>query len=394
MSPTNPNDFGRYRLLRRVSVGGMAEIFKARVLDEDEDMPELVAIKRLLPHIEEDPELVAHFLAEARLVARLDHPLIARTLEVGRVGDSPFIAMEYVVGVDLQELMRRLVEASRRGDTALVCAVGIQAAHALDHAHHALDEQGRPFEIVHRDVSPQNFMLGATGELKLIDFGIAKYAGREGQTKTGIVKGKHAYMSPEQVRRKALDGRSDLFSLGVILWELAVGERLFRAETVLETLERVDNAEVAPPHERAPGLDHELSALIMACLSKQPEGRPARASDLATRLEAVLARLEPEGRDEAEAFPGIAQAMAVLAGAYAEFIDEDPLEQGPTLDEYRATLDALELGEDRQLLSRDPSDITVVPDTADLLEYVARLRARSPTPGQADPDPEHKEEPP
>ena len=387
-----PN-FGRYHLIRRVSIGGTAEIFKAKAMGPA-GFEKIVAIKRLLPHAEEDPDLVAHFMAESRLVALLDHPLVARIYEVGKVGGSPYLAMEYVYGIDLQELMRRLAERNELAAPELVAAIGILAAHALDYAHHLVDEAGRPCEIVHRDVSPQNFMMSATGELKLIDFGIAKYAGREGQTKTGVVKGKHAYMSPEQVRRKPLDGRSDLFSLGVILWELACGARLFRADSVLETLERVDRAEVGDPMLIRPELPGGLVSAIMACLKKDPAERPARAAATAAALEDVLATLDPDGRDEREAHPGIAHAMTVLARAYAELVGTlETTEDDLSIDEYHQALRRIELGEDLQLLSRSPSDITVVPDTSDLVEYVARLRERLPR-HDADPDPNSDEDPP
>lgn len=339
-----------------------------------------MAIKRLLPHAEEDPDLVLHFMAESRLVALLDHPLVARIYEVGRVGQRPYLAMEYVYGVDLQELMRLLTERGTLVDPVLVCAIGVQAAWALDYAHHILDELGQPCELVHRDVSPQNFMLSSSGELKLIDFGIAKYAGRQGQTRTGVVKGKHAYMSPEQVRRKPLDGRSDLFSLGVILWEFVCGARLFRAESVLETLERVDRAEVTPPSELRPDLPEALSACIMACLQKDPQHRPERAAETALALETLLADLDPQHRDEHEAHPGIAHAMTVLQAAYADLVGErGTTEDDLTIDDYEQALRRIELGDDLQLISRSPSDITVVPDTDDLVEYVARLRERLPS---------------
>lgn len=368
------SSFGRYHLIRRVSVGGTAEIFKAKAMSPG-GFEKIVAVKRLLPHAEEDPELVQHFLSESKLVALLDHPLVARIYEVGKVDQTPYLAMEYVYGVDLQELMRVLGSGPVLADPKLVCAIGIQAAHALDYAHHVVDERGRPCEIVHRDVSPQNFMMSSTGELKLIDFGIAKFAGREGQTRTGVVKGKHAYMSPEQVRRKPLDGRSDLFSLAVILWELACGERLFRAESVLETLEKVDSAAVVPPIVKVPSIPSALSEAIMRCLQRDPGDRPARASFLAEALEKILRELDPEGWDPLEAHPGIALAMTTLAAAYAElFGDRATHEADLSLDEYQQALRQVELGEDPQLARRSPSDITIVPDTSDLAEYVARLR--------------------
>lgn len=368
-----------------MSIGGTAEIFKAKAFGPM-GFEKIVAIKRLLPHAEEDPELRAHFIAESRLLALLDHPLVARVYEVGQVRapdggpGANYLAMEYVYGADLQDLQRALGERGEVADPRLVCAIGIQAARALDYAHHVVVD-GRPLSIVHRDVSPQNLMMSATGEVKLIDFGIAKYAGSEEQTKTGVVKGKHAYMSPEQVRRRPLTSRSDIFSLGVILWELATGRRLFKGDSMLETLEKVEAAEVEPPVGRGE-LPAELGAWIMRCLARDPGERPERAGLVADGLEAVLRALDPESWPAAEASPGLTRAMAIVAEAYARlFGDAGMSEHDLTVDEYKQALRALELGEDAQLARRHPSDITIVPDTSDLAEYVARLRVRLPEPG-------------
>lgn len=389
--PPAPLFFGRYQLLRRVSLGGTAEIFKAKAFGPM-GFEKIVAIKRLLPHAQEDPELLRHFVAESKLVALLDHPLIARIYEVGQIGQAGsltataaehganYLAMEYVYGADLQELQRVLTERGERANPALVCAIGIQAAHALDYAHHVV-VAGKPLAIVHRDVSPQNLMMSATGEVKLIDFGIAKFAGSEGRTKTGVVKGKHAYMSPEQVRRRPLSGCSDLFSLAVVLWELACGRRLFKCETVLETLERVEAARVEAPLSVVDGVPPALSDWIMRCLRRDPAERPHRAGILAAGLEEILKTLEPVGFDPLEANPGIAHAMTIVAREYASLLGSSGMrEDDLTIDEYYQALRAVELGEDAQLNQRSPSDITIVPDTSDLAEYVARLRDRLPVP--------------
>lgn len=386
--------FGRYHLIRRVSVGGTAEIFKAKAIGHM-GFEKIVAIKRLLPHAEEDPELLRHFIAEMKLVALLDHPLIARIYEIGEVprlgaqegvAGTNYLAMEYVYGVDLQELQRVLTERRTAADPRLVCAIGIQAAHALDYAHHVVVD-GKPMAIVHRDVSPQNLMMSASGEVKLIDFGIAKFEGSEGRTKTGIVKGKQAYMSPEQVRRKPLTGRSDMFSLGVVLWELACGQRLFKMESVLETLERVEAAEVVPPSQVVATVPQGLSDWIMACLQRDQAARPERTGDVAAGLEAVLKALDPAGWDAHEANPGIAHAMTIVAEAYATMFGSSGMrEDDLTIDEYQQALRAVELGEDAQLQRRNPSDMTIVPDTSDLAEYVARLRERLPLPEPGEDD--------
>jgi len=371
LSSARPN-FGRYQLIRRVSLGGMAEIYKAKAFGPS-GFEKVVAVKRLLPHAEEDPELVGRFVAEAKLLAQLDHPLIAKTYDVGHVDEDAtgastqhYLAMEYVYGVDLQELQHALRARGAICEARVVCAIGIQAAVALDYAHAFVDEHGVPLRIVHRDVSPQNLMLSKDGELKLIDFGIAKFAGSAMKTRTGVVKGKHAYMSPEQVRARAVDHRSDLFSLGVILWELCCGERLFKGDSVLETLELVEAAEVLPPEHKVAGVPAELSRWILRCLKKDPAERPQRAAHLADGLVHALGALDH------------AAPEAILSALYVSlFGDAGSLEDEVTIDEYMQALRAVELGEDPQL-RRERSDITIVPDTADFAAYVARLRERMP----------------
>ncbi len=372
-------DFGRYRLARRVCVGGTAEVFEAEAFDAAGAFERVVALKRLLPHAEEDEALVAAFVGEARLVAQLDHPGIAGVYELGRARGSHYLAMEYVRGRDLKQVQRRLAEDGRRAGAGLVAAVGGQVAEALAYVHGFVDASGVPLKIVHRDVSPHNLMVERSGRVKLVDFGIARYEGRGERTATGVLKGKHGYLSPEQVRREAIDGRSDLFSLGVVLWELAAGRRLFEGGSLIERLARIEAAEVPALSEVAPDIAPALEVLVMACLARDPDDRPPGAGALARGLGRLL-------RDR-----GVTQPIAEVARGYEALFGSDP-EPTPgaagSLDGYREALRAAELGQDPSLAGRGASDITLVPDTVDLRAYLAALRAPSgPGAGGAEDDP-------
>jgi serine/threonine protein kinase len=206
-----PIPFGKYLLLERINVGGMAEVFKAKAFGV-EGFERLVAVKRILPSIAEDQEFITMFVDEAKIAVQLTHANIAQIFDLGRVGDSYFIAMEYVHGKDLRAIFDR---ARKRGETVpvpMACYVAMKICEGLDYAHNKKDAAGRDLHLVHRDVSPQNVLLSYDGEVKVIDFGIAKAAGKAGKTQAGILKGKFGYMSPEQVRGLPLDRRSDIFA--------------------------------------------------------------------------------------------------------------------------------------------------------------------------------------
>ena len=206
--------FGHFTLGKRLARGGMAEVFLARQRGP-EGFDRKVAVKRILPHLAETADFVRMFLSEARLAARLSHPNIVHIYELGQVGGDYFIAMEYVDGVHAGQL----IEHARTEPIwpELIARIGADAAGALAYAHRLTDADGRPLQLVHRDVSPQNIMVSSDGIVKLVDFGIAKAASKAEETRPGVVKGKYAYMSPEQTVGRALDGRSDVFSLGVVL---------------------------------------------------------------------------------------------------------------------------------------------------------------------------------
>lgn len=354
--------FGNYVLLRRVSLGGTAEIFVARRLGAA-DTGERVALKRLLPHAAEDPAFVQMFDNEARLLSLLDHPGIARVHELGAVGASPYLVMAYIDGCDLAIALRALRAQGRRASAAAVAAIGWQAADALAYAHAFVDQAGVPLRIVHRDVSPHNLMIEATGRVRLIDFGIAKYVGGEGATAAGVVKGKHAFMSPEQVRREPLDGRSDVFSLGAVLYELASGRRLFQGESPLDTLALVEAAVVPPLGLVAPEIPAAVAGPIAAALSRRPGERPS-AAELADALRAFGAH-----SGAADLLEEVAR-LGRLARGTAEGAESR------SLGAYREALRAAELGVDEALLRRGGSDITQLPGGADLAGRLAE-RSRS-----------------
>jgi eukaryotic-like serine/threonine-protein kinase len=299
-----PVPFGRYLLLERVDVGGMAEVFAARVTD-GEGAGRLVAVKRLLPTLAEDPASVAMFLDEARIAVQLDHPSIARVDDLGQHGATYYIAMEYVPGRPLKAVMEALATRGERLALPLCALVAVRMLAALEHAHARCDGAGRPLGIVHRDVSPQNVLLSFEGEVKLIDFGLAHAGERGARQEPGVVRGKAAYLSPEQARGLPVDARSDLFSAGVVLHELLTGRRLFGAPSDLLALERVLEAPVPSPRAARPEVPVPLAAAVLASLEREPGRRPASAAALA-------AALAPFAREPAEAAAELAQLMGEL----------------------------------------------------------------------------------
>jgi len=283
----NPVKFGKYYLLDRISVGGMAEVFKAKSFGEA-GFERLVAVKRILPSIAEDNEFIAMFVDEAKLAVQLTHPNIAQIFELGKVGDAYFIALEYIAGKD----MRAIFDRTRRGNQPIpmpmACYVVMKLCEGLDYAHNKKDAAGRALELVHRDVSPQNIIVSYDGDVKLIDFGIAKAASKSSKTQAGILKGKFGYMSPEQVRGLQVDRRSDVFAVGICLYELLTGERLFVGESDFSTLEKVRNVEIMPPSTYNRKIPEELEAIVLRALAKHPEDRYRTAMDLHDDLQSFM----------------------------------------------------------------------------------------------------------
>jgi serine/threonine protein kinase len=282
--------FGRYELLRKLATGGMGQIFLARPQGSP-GLSRLLVIKRLLPHLATDRKFLHMFLDEAKIASRLDHANIVRIHELGEVRGSHYLAMDYVAGEDLRTLEQ--FHATVRGRTiplGVALRIVADAAAGLSHAHQAKDSKGRHLNLVHRDVSPPNILVGFDGTTKLIDFGVAKAAGRLQETATGFLKGKYPYMSPEQIDALALDPRSDVFSLGVVLWELMTGKRLFKGQNELITARLVSDCSVPPPTRIGKDLPKEVDRLVLKALQRNREQRYPDAAAFQGAIEELLAR--------------------------------------------------------------------------------------------------------
>jgi eukaryotic-like serine/threonine-protein kinase len=274
-----PTVFGKYLLLERLNVGGMAEVFTAKAFGV-EGFERILAIKKILPTMAEDEEFITMFIDEARISVQLNHANVVHIHELGKHDDAYYIAMEYVSGKDLRALLERFRRRREIMPTAMAVFVASKMCEGLDYAHRKKDARGQELHIIHRDVSPQNILISYEGEVKIIDFGIAKAANRSQKTQAGILKGKFGYMSPEQVRGQPIDRRSDIFAVGVTLYEMLTGEKLFVGESDFSTLEKVRNAEVPLPRQFNPNIPAGLEKVVLKSLAREVEDRYQWSSDL------------------------------------------------------------------------------------------------------------------
>jgi serine/threonine protein kinase len=285
--------FGPYELIDRVAIGGMAEVFKAKRAGV-EGFEKVVAVKRILPHLSDNKEFLDMFVDEAKMVAGLAHPNIAQIFDLGKIEKSYYIAMEYVHGRDLRTIMRRAREKGLRMPLDLSLRVVSEVCAALEYAHRKKDDRGRPMEIVHRDVSPQNILLSFEGDVKLVDFGIAKAATKASITDRGALRGKLLYMSPEQAWGRPIDRRSDVFSLGVVLYEMVTETKPFiGAGTELTILELVRQCVITPAREINPRVPEALDRVIMKALAREPDERYQDAGQMQRGLERFLRERPP-----------------------------------------------------------------------------------------------------
>jgi eukaryotic-like serine/threonine-protein kinase len=276
----------KYALYDEFSVGGMASVHLGRVVGAA-GFARTVAVKRLHAHFAKDPDFVAMFLDEARIAARVQHPNVVATLDVADIGGEVFLVMEYVHGESVSQLLRSARE--RRDAVPIDVAVSVLTGvlHGLHAAHEARSEAGEPLMIVHRDVSPQNILVGKDGVARVFDFGIAKAVGQHHATREGQLKGKLPYMAPEQLRAQTLDRRADVYAAGVVLWELLTGRRLFDADNEGAIVGQVLNMEVTPPGKVARGVPAALDEAVLTALSRDPARRFATARRMAMAVEAA-----------------------------------------------------------------------------------------------------------
>ncbi|MCE9576550.1 MAG: serine/threonine protein kinase [Deltaproteobacteria bacterium] len=282
----NAARLGRYRLVERRGVGGMGEVWHA-IVDGPRGFEQHVIVKRIRREYADEPEFIARLAAEARVCARLDHPGIVKVHEFAEVDGEHYLAMEMVDGWSLTEVLE-----AGPPPVALACHVAAEVADALAYAHDFQDERGRPLGLVHRDVSPGNVMLTRQGAVKLVDFGVHTIRDRhlDERTQTGRLLGTVAYMSPEQADGRAVDARSDQFSLGVVLHEAVTGQRLFRAGSDLETLRRVREAQVPRPSTIRPEVDRELDRVLLRMLARVPAERFRSCGEVAVALRIAARR--------------------------------------------------------------------------------------------------------
>lgn len=280
---------GSYLLLERLNTGGMADIYLAKQFGFG-GTDQLVALKCIRPELAEDPVFIRMFVDEAKLAVLLRHANVAATYELGRIGTTYCIAMEYIQGRDLLALIERARARGVEVPEAIALQLMTQVCEGLDYAHRKADPAGVPLNIVHRDVSPHNILIGYSGEVKLIDFGIAKAATHASRSQGGVLKGKYGYMSPEQVRGQPVDCRADIFACGIVLWELLTRERLFAGASDFSVLEKVRQAEILPPSLVAPSIKPDVEVVILKALEREPSDRFASASDMRDALVQIMLR--------------------------------------------------------------------------------------------------------
>ena len=277
----------RYRVIDRLEAGGMAEVFRGEAASV-QGFKKQVAIKRVLPHLAQNKNFIAMFLDEARLGARLNHANIVTVFDIGAADNTYFLVMEYVDGGNLKAVMEAIRRQGRRFPMKEAIYICMEACRGLSYAHEITDDDGEPLHIVHRDVSPPNIMLSKRGEVKMTDFGLAKATTQLEKTDPGVVKGKFSYLSPEAAYGQEVDARADVFALGIVLWEMLAGRRLFLGETDYQTVKLVQQANVPSLSRLNPEVDTEFEGVLGRALARDPNERYQSAREFGDALAGFL----------------------------------------------------------------------------------------------------------
>src|SRR6187397_1208621 len=289
----------RYTITERVDAGGMAEVFRG-VAESLQGFKKSVAIKRILPNLAKNKKFVAMFLDEAKLSLFLQHANIVQVFDIGQTQNSYFLVMEYVDGCNLKALLDRLKQKSRRMEIGHAIYLMVEACKALSYAHHVESpDDGKPLHIVHRDISPPNILLSKNGEVKLVDFGLAKANSQLESTDPGVVKGQFSYLSPEAASGLEVDQRADVCAIGSLLWEMFTGRRLFYGDTDYQTVEMVRQARIPSIAALNPDVESELEQVVRKALARDPKDRYMEAADLGDALAQYLfsRRMKVTSRD-------------------------------------------------------------------------------------------------
>jgi serine/threonine-protein kinase len=377
-----PEPFGKYILIGKLGHGGMAEVNLA-VAAGKSGFRKLLVVKRIHKHLSSDPDFVAMFLDEARLAALLDHPNCVHTIEVGEVNGQHFMAMEYLHGRGLERLLRQAIKSQSLLPVPIVVRIIADALDGLSYAHELTGLDGKPLGIVHRDISPQNIFVTYTGVVKLLDFGIAKAETNIVETRTGIVKGKYAYIAPEQARGNKVDGRADLWSMGVVLWELLTARRLFKGTNEIATLHETLSREIVSPSVHNPEVPPEIDEAVHRALQRKVENRYASAAEFKEALEKWLRSL-PDRPDRSsiaammnERFGDVIKADKERLAACLEAVSRDAasierlVTRSDSLLSSSGQFPAMLSG---QFAALTPSQVSLIRDTAQPAERPKRLR--------------------
>lgn len=294
-TPEAPLPFGRYQLIRRIGAGGMGEVFLAR---EGGDAPRAVVVKKVLPNLVANRAFVGRFLDEAKVVVRLKHNNIARVYAMGDVNGEYFLSMEYVQGKTVSRFTKRLRDRKLDMPLGIVLLLGERVCHGLQYAHDAKDEAGNPLHLVHRDLSPANVCISYRGDVKIIDFGAAQSTLKEEQTAPRVVIGNLTYMAPEQAKKQIVDGRADIYSCGVMLWELLSWHALPQKGDPIERWRKAANPSWEAPSQNMPSLPKEVDDVILRALKKEPKDRYNTATEFGEALKKLRMKFAPDVSDK------------------------------------------------------------------------------------------------